>query len=161
MAEQTEKDRANALIADNRKAGHDFHILDTFEAGVVLTGFEVKSIREGRVNLRDSYARVENGEVWLLNVDISAYSHLGYAVHESKRKRKLLLHKEQIRKLIGKVAERGFTLVPTRMYFKNGRVKVAVALAKGKNAPDKRETVRRREADRETRAAVKANRTIR
>ena len=131
MAEQTEKDRANALIADNRKAGHDFHILDTFEAGVVLTGFEVKSIREGRVNLRDSYARVENGEVWLLNVDISAYSHLGYAVHESKRKRKLLLHKEQIRKLIGKVAERGFTLVPTRMYFKNGRVKVAVALAKG------------------------------
>ena len=161
MAEQTEKDRAKELIADNRKAGHDFHILETFEAGVVLTGFEVKSIREGRVNLRDSYARVENGEVWLLNVDISAYSHLGYAVHESKRKRKLLLHKEQIRKLIGKVAERGFTLVPTRMYFKNGRVKVAVALAKGKNAPDKRETVRRREADRETRAAVKANRTIR
>ena len=161
MAEKTTTDRANALIADNRKAGHDFHILDTFEAGVVLTGFEVKSIREGRVNLRDSYARIEQGEVWLMNVDISAYSHLGYAVHESKRKRKLLLHREQIRKLIGKVAERGFTLVPTRMYFKNGRVKVAVALAKGKDAPDKRETVRRRDAERETRAAVKAHRTTR
>ena len=161
MAEKTTTDRANALIADNRKAGHDFHILDTFEAGVVLTGFEVKSIREGRVNLRDSYARIEQGEVWLMNVDISAYSHLGYAVHESKRKRKLLLHREQIRKLIGKVAERGFTLVPTRMYFKNGRVKVAVALAKGKDAPDKRETVRRRDAERETRAAVKAHRNTR
>ncbi len=159
MAETT--DRANALIAENRKARHDFHILDTFEAGVALTGFEVKSIREGRVNLRDSYARIENGEAWLLNVDISAYSHQGYAVHESKRKRKLLLHREEIRKLIGKVAEKGLTLVPTRMYFKNGRVKVAVSLAKGKNAPDKRETVRRRDADRETRAAVKAHRNTR
>ena len=161
MAEKTARELAQENIAENRKAFHDYHILDTWEAGLVLLGTEVKSIREGRVNLRDSYARIENGEVWLMNVDISAYSHLGYAVHESKRKRKLLLHREQIRKLIGKVAERGFTLVATRMYFKNGRVKVAVALAKGKDAPDKRETVRRRDADRETRAAVKAHRNTR
>ncbi len=143
------------LIADNRKARHDYHLLDTFEAGIVLLGTEVKAIREGRVNLRDSYGRLENGEVFLHNVHISPYSHRGYADHEPLRRRKLLLHKGEIRKLIGKTVERGCTLVPVRMYFKNGRVKVAVSIAKGKKLHDKRETIRRREIDRETRAMVK------
>ena len=143
------------LIADNRKALHDYHVLETFEAGVQLLGTEVKGIREGKANLRDSFARVEKGEVWLYNVHINPYSHRGYVDHDPKRKRRLLLHKHEIRKLIGKTVEKGLTLVPTRLYFKHGKVKVALALAKGKQAHDKRETIRRREVDRETRAAVK------
>ena len=146
------------LIADNRKAFFDYHILDTFEAGVVLGGTEVKGIREGKANLRDSYARVESGEVWLYNVHINPYSHRGYVNHDPKRRRKLLLHRAEIRKLIGKTVERGLTLVPTRMYFKNGKVKVALALARGKQVHDKRETIKRRETDRETRAMVKERR---
>jgi SsrA-binding protein len=156
---KTEEKPAEKLIADNRKAFHDYHILETFEAGVALLGTEVKAIREGRVNLRDSYARAEGGEVWVYNVHISAYSHRGYADHEPTRRRKLLLHAEEIRKLIGKTTERGMTLVPTKMYFKRGRVKVAVGLAKGKKSYDKRETIRRREAERETRAAIKERRS--
>ena len=143
------------LIADNRKARHDYQLFDTYEAGIVLLGTEVKAIREGRVNLRDSYGRVEHGEVFLYNVHISPYSHRGYADHEPLRRRKLLLQKREIRKLIGKVVERGMTLVAVRMYFKRGRVKVAVSLAKGKRVYDKRETIRRREDDREARAAIK------
>ena len=143
------------LIADNRKARHDYQLFETFEAGIVLLGTEVKAIREGRVNLKDSYGRVENGEVFLHNVHISPYSHRGYAEHEPLRRRKLLLNRGEIRKLIGKILERGFTLVPVRMYFKNGRVKVAISVAKGKRSYDKRETIRRREIDRETRAVVK------
>jgi SsrA-binding protein len=158
MAEKTERELAQANIAENRKAHHDFHLLESFEAGIALVGTEVKAIREGRVNLRDSFARVEDGEVFLYNVNISPYSHRGYAEHEPLRRRKLLLHREEIRKLIGKTVERGMTLVPTRLYFKNGRVKVSVSLAKGKKEFDKRETIKRREADRETRAAVKAAR---
>ena len=146
---------AEHLIADNRKARHDFHLFDTYEAGVVLLGTEVKAIREGRVNLKDSYGRVEHGEVFLYNLHISPYSHRGYATHEPLRRRKLLLNKIEIRKLIGKTLERGLTLVPVRMYFKNGRVKVALCVAKGKKNYDKRETIRRREIDRETRAIVK------
>ena len=143
------------VIADNRKARHNYTLFDTVEAGIVLLGTEVKAIREGRVNLRDSYGRVEEGEVFLYNIHISPYSHRGYADHEPLRRRKLLLQKKEIRKLIGKVVERGMTLVPVRMYFKHGLVKVAVSLAKGKREYDKRETVRRREADREARAAIK------
>jgi SsrA-binding protein len=158
MADKTEREKAQSSIAENRKAFHDFHILETFEAGLVLLGTEVKAIREGRVNLRDSYARVENGEVFLYNVNISPYSHRGYADHPPLRQRKLLLHRDEIRKLIGKTVEKGMTLVPTRLYFKNGRVKVAVGLAKGKKEYDKRETLKRREVDRETRAAVKSRR---
>jgi SsrA-binding protein len=154
--ERTEREKAQRIIADNRKALHDYHVLETWEAGVALLGTEVKSIREGRVNLRDSYARVENGEVWLMNVNISAYSHTGYAHHEDRRQRKLLLHSHEIRKMMGQVREKGLTLVPLQLYFKSGRVKVALALVKGKQAHDKRETIRRREVDRETRAAVKA-----
>ena len=143
------------LIADNRKARHEYHLYDTYEAGVVLLGTEVKAIREGRVNLRDSYGRVEDGEIFLHNLHISPYSHRGYAEHEPLRRRKLLLNKREIRKLVGKTLERGFTLVPGRIYFKRGRVKVAISLAKGKKTRDKRETIRRREIDRETRAMVK------
>jgi len=146
---------APRLIADNRKARHDYHLLETFEAGVALLGTEVKAIREGRVNLRDSYARVEDGEVFIYGMHVSPYSHRGYAEHDATRRRKLLLHRAEIRKLIGKTVERGLTLVPTRLYFKNGRVKVAIALARGKQAHDKRETIRRRETERETRAAIK------
>jgi len=158
VADKDEREKAQRLIADNRKARHDYHILETYEAGIALLGTEVKAIREGRVNLRDSYARTESGEVWMMNVHISPYSHRGYADHAEKRQRKLLLHRHEIRKLIGRTAEKGLTLVPLQMYFKKGRVKVLVGLAKGKQAHDKRETIRRREVDRETRAAVKASR---
>jgi len=158
MPEKTEREKAQANIAENRKAFHDYHLLETFEAGMVLRGTEVKAIREGRVNLRDSFARVEDGEVYLYNVNIRPYSHRGYADHEPLRRRKLLLHRHEILKLIGQTVEKGMTLVPVRMYFKNGRVKVAVSLAKGKKEYDKRETIKRRETDRETRAAIKERR---
>ena len=153
--DKTDREKAQRTIADNRKAFHDYHVLDSWEAGVALLGTEVKAIREGSVNLRDSYARLENGEVWLMNVHISPYSHTGYAHHEERRQRKLLLHRHEIQKLMGRVIEKGLTLVPLRMYLIKGRVKVALALVKGKQAHDKRETIRRREVDRETRAAVK------
>ena len=142
MAEKTEREKAQSSIAENRKAFHDFHLMETFEAGLVLLGTEVKAIREGRVNLRDSFARVEDGEVFLYNVNISPYIHRGYANHEPLRRRKLLLHRDEIRKLIGKTVEKGMTLVPVRLYFKNGRVKVAVSLAMGKKDYDKRETIK-------------------
>ena len=154
-AERSEREKAQRVIADNRKAFHDYHVLDTWEAGVALLGTEVKAIREGRVNLRDSFARVDGGDVWLMNVHISPYSHTGYAHHDERRQRKLLLHRHEILKLAGQVSQKGLTLVPLQMYFKKGRVKVALALVKGKQAHDKRETLRRREVDRETRAAVK------
>src|SRR4051794_34002568 len=156
MVEKSEREKAQQNIAENRKAFHDYHLLETFEAGIVLLGTEVKAIREGRINLRDSFARVEDGEIFLYNVNISSYSHRGYADHEPLRRRKLLLHRSEIRKLIGKTVEKGLTLVPVRMYFKDGRVKIAVSIAKGKKDYDKRETIKRRDTDRETRAAVKS-----
>ena len=155
-AERSEREKAQRIVADNRKAFFDYHVLETVEAGIVLLGTEVKAIREGRVNLRDSYARLENGEIWLLNVHISPYSHTGYAHHDERRQRKLLLHKHEIMKLAGRVQEKGLTLVPLQLYFKSGRLKLALGLVKGKQAPDKRETIRRRETDRETRAAIKS-----
>ena len=158
MKERSERERAQSSIVENRKAFHDYHILETLEAGVALLGTEVKAIREGRVNLRDSYASVDRGEVFLHNVNISPYSHRGYADHEPLRKRKLLLHRREILKLTGKTVEKGMTLVPLRLYFKNGRVKVAVGLARGKKDYDKREAIKQRETERETRAAVKARR---
>ena len=156
--EKTDREAAQKNIAENRKAFHDYHVLETFETGVVLLGTEVKSIREGGANLRDSFARIEAGEVWIYNVHISAYRNRGYSDHDPTRRRKLLLHRQEIRKLIGKTTERGMTIVPMRMYLKNGRVKVAISLAKGKKAHDKRETIKRRETERETRAAVKERR---
>ena len=142
-------------VATNREAYFNYHILETYECGIALTGTEVKSIREGRCNLKDSYGQVREGEAWLFNAHISPYSHGHRDNHEPTRARKLLLHKNEINRLAGKAQEKGLTLVPTKMYFKNGRVKVEIAIAKGKKLYDKRETERRREADREARAAVK------
>ena len=155
--EKSDRKKAERIVAENRKAHHDFHLLETFESGMALVGTEVKAIREGRVNLRDSYAKVDGGEVYVHNIHVGAYSSRGYADHEPLRPRKLLLHRQEIRKLIGKTTERGMTLVPVRMYFKNGRVKIAISLAKGKKDYDRRETIKRREIDRETRAAVKTH----
>jgi SsrA-binding protein len=152
------RDTSDQLIADNRKAGHDYHLLETFEAGLVLVGTEVKAIREGGVNLRDSYCRLEGGEAYLLGAHISQYSHGGSASHDPTRPRKLLLNRDELNKLLGKTTEKGLTIVPLRMYFKKGRIKVAIALAKGKKSYDKRETIKRREAERETRAAIKSRR---
>ena len=156
---KTPKDAAETLIADNRKAGHDYHFLESFEAGLVLTGTEVKAAREGRVNLRDSYCRLEGAEAYLLGAHFGQYSHSGYAAHDPRRPRKLLLNHAELNKLIGKTTEKGLTIVPIRMYFRKGRAKLAIALAKGKKTYDKRETIKRREIDRETRAAVKSRRT--
>jgi SsrA-binding protein len=155
---KTDREAAQKIIADNRKAHHDYDLVETFEAGMALLGTEVKSIREGGANLRDSFARVEGGEVWAYNIHISPYRNRGYSDHDPTRRRKLLLHRQEIRKLIGKTTERGMTIVPVRMYFKDGRVKLAISLARGKKAHDKRETIKRRESERETRAAIKARR---
>jgi SsrA-binding protein len=149
---------AGRPVADNRKARHDYHVLETFEAGLALSGTEVKAIREGRVNLRESYCRLEAGEAWLVGAHIGQYSHSGYAAHDPERPRKLLLNRSELNKLLGKTTERGLTIVPLKMYFKGPRVKLAIALARGKKTFDKRETIRRREIDRETRAAVKSRR---
>ncbi len=143
-------------VTDNRKANFDYLFLDQFEAGIVLLGTEVKAIREGMVNLRDSYVGIDRGEAWLYKVHVGQYSHSGSSVHDPGRKRKLLLNATELRKLIGKTKEKGLTIVPTKMYFKNGRLKVGIALAKGKKSHDKRETMKKRDADRETRAAVKS-----
>lgn len=148
--------QAQKVLSVNRQASHNYHLLERFEAGLALTGTEVKSIREGLVNLRDSYAALKDGEVWLLNCHISHYTHGNIYNHDPLRSRKLLLHKEEIRKLIGKVRERGFSLVPTRLYLKNGRIKVELALAKGKREYDKRETERHREAEKEARQAIRS-----
>ena len=138
----------------NRAAGHNYFLEDRTEAGIVLSGSEVKSVRGGRANLKDAYALIKDGELWLLNAHIGAYENAGYAHHAPLRTRKLLVHKDELRKLMAKTQQRGYTLVPTRMYFKNGKIKCEIALAKGKQSWDKRETERRRTADREAREAV-------
>lgn len=143
------------MVATNREAYHNYHLLETVECGVALTGTEVKSIREGRCNLKDSYGLIKNGEAWLLNAHISPYSHGNRDNHEPTRTRKLLLHRREIDRLAGKAQEKGLTLVPTRMYIKNGRVKLELAVGKGKKLYDKRETEKRREADREARKMLK------
>ena len=136
-------------IATNRRARHDYHIEEVFEAGASLVGSEVKSLREGKASLQDAYAIVRNGEVFLMGVHIPPYEQASLQNHEPTRTRKLLLHKAEIRKLIGKTAERGLTLVPLRMYFKGNKVKVEIGLAKGKKHYDKRESIAKREAERE------------
>ena len=140
--------------AVNRNAGHNYFLLEKFEAGMVLTGTEVKSVRAGKANLKDAYGLVKDNELWLLNCHISPYEHGSYSNHAAVRTRKLLVHQEEIRKLNGKTQQKGLTLIPTRMYFKNGRVKVELALARGKQQWDKRETERRRTADKEAREAI-------
>jgi SsrA-binding protein len=146
------------LVASNRKAFHDYFIMDKFEAGMVLAGTEVKSIREGRINLKDSYAAIKDGEAFLFNCHITPYSHGNRENHEPTRARKLLLHRQEIRKLIGKTQEKGLTLIPLRVYLTRGRVKIELGVARGKKDYDKRETERRKEVDRETRAAMKTRR---
>ncbi len=154
MADKS-SDQAVKVVAVNRKAGHDYHLTDRFEAGLVLQGTEVKAAREGRVNLKDSYAAEKNGELYLMQCHISPYSHASYENHEPLRPRKLLLHRREIRRLIGKISQRGLTLIPTRMYFRKGRLKVELALAKGKKHYDRREKVRERDLKREVQAELK------
>ena len=153
-----EKKEARKVFNANRQAAHNYHLLERFEAGLVLTGTEVKAIRSGKVNLKESYAAIRNGEAWLLNCHISPYAFGNRENHEPLRSRKLLLHQQELRRLTGKVTERGLTLVPTQMYLKNGRIKLEIALARGKKLYDKRETERRKTADKEARQAVKHRR---
>ena len=144
--------------AVNRNASHNYFLLEKLEAGVVLTGTEVKSIRSGKANLKDAYGLVKDGELWLLNCHISPYEHGSYSNHAAVRTRKLLAHQDQIRKLFGATQQKGLTLIPTRLYFKGGKVKVELAVARGKQHWDKRETERRRTADREAREAIARSR---
>ena len=153
MADKTEK--SERLYASNRKAFHDYEILETVEAGIELTGTEVKSVREGKVNLRDSYARVKDGEVWLHGSYIATYDQGNRFNHETGRPRRLLLHKGEIARLGGLTQDTGKTLVPLRMYDRKGHIKVALGLARGKKMYDKRETLARREAEREVERALK------
>jgi len=148
----TEKDR---VIATNRDAYHNYFILETFEAGIQLTGTEVKAARAGKVTLKDGYVRVADGEAWLLNVYISPYSHGNRQNHEPDRDRRLLLHKREIERLFSKIREKGVTLIPTKFYFKGNLIKCEIALARGKKLYDKRETEARRDQEREARAALK------
>ncbi len=145
-------------LARNRKAWHNYHIVERFEAGIVLTGTEVKSARAGKVTLKDSYARVRGEELWLMNVHISPYSHGNVHNHEPERDRKLLMHRRQIHKLMGETIRGGLTLVPLRVYLKGGRIKVELALAKGKKQHDKRDAKRAQQLDREAQAALSSRR---
>ncbi|MBM9621287.1 SsrA-binding protein SmpB [Streptomyces zhihengii] len=146
------KETGRKLIAQNKKARHDYHILDTYECGLVLTGTEVKSLRQGRASLADGFVQIDGGEAWLHNVHVPEYAQGTWTNHSARRKRKLLLHREEIDKLEAKSQETGHTIVPLALYFTNGRAKVEIALAKGKKEYDKRQTLRekqdRREADR-------------
>ncbi|HEX8918772.1 MAG TPA: SsrA-binding protein SmpB [Chloroflexota bacterium] len=144
------------VISVNRRATHDYFIDDRIEAGLVLTGTEIKSIREGRVNLREGYARISDGEAWLVNVHIAPYEQGNRYNHEPLRDRKLLLHRDEISTLVGKARQRGYTLVPLQIYLKHGRAKVELGLARGKRQYDKRESIARREAQREIDRSVRA-----
>jgi SsrA-binding protein len=144
------------LIASNKKAFHDYFILQKLEAGIELTGTEVKSLRDGKANLKDSYVIVKGNQAFLLGAHVSPYSHGNIQNHEPERTRKLLLHKREIEKLETQIVEKGLTIVPLRLYFKGSRVKVEIAVVRGKKQYDKRETEKRREADREAAAAMKA-----
>ena len=143
------QEMAEKLICQNKKAWHNYFFEDRYEAGIALLGTEVKSLREGRANLGDSYGKIKNGEVFLVDAHISPYSHANRFNHDPLRTRKLLLHKKEIRRLIGKVQERGFTLIPLRLYFSNGRAKVELGLGKGKKLFDKRETLKRKTMERD------------
>ena len=148
------KERGQKVIVSNRKARHDYSILDTYEAGLVLVGTEVKSLREGRASLVDAFATVDDGEVWLRNVHIPEYTQGTWTNHTPRRTRKLLLHRREIEKLIGKTKESGLSLVPLSMYFKDGKVKVEIGLARGKKTYDKRQTLIERQGKREAERAM-------
>ena len=155
MGSQEHGDRT---VATNRRARHEYEILETVEAGLVLRGTEVKALRQGQVNFKDAYATIRQGEAWLLGCHISPYSHGTDANHDPERDRKLLLHRREIGRLAGKVAERGLTLVPLRIYFKGGRAKLELGLARGKKLHDKRSALREREVRREMDRALRAGR---
>lgn len=146
------------IICRNRRAFHDYDILDRLECGLVLTGTEVKSLRQGKASLEDAYARLEDGELWLLGADIPEYAQGTHANHHPKRPRKLLLHRDEINKFAGKATQRGYTLVPLRLYFRGGKAKVELAVAKGKKLHDKRETLKESEAAREIKRALRGGR---
>lgn len=144
----------NTVVATNRKAFHEYHILETFEAGVQLRGSEVKSIREGKASLKQGYILIRKGEAWLKGSHIASYSHTGFEGHEPVRDRKLLLHKKEIQRIGSKLAEKGLTAVPTKMYFKGGLIKLEFGLAKGKKLYDKRETKKKRDVERDIQRAL-------
>jgi SsrA-binding protein len=146
---------ADRLIVSNRKARYEYHVLNTWETGIVLQGTEVKALREGKANLQDAFARVDNGEVWLFNVHISPYEQGNRFNHDPLRPRKLLLHRNEIRKMIGAVQEKGLTLVPLDLHFSAGRAKVNLALVRGKQLHDKRDTIRERDSQREIQRGLK------
>jgi SsrA-binding protein len=148
------------LIADNRRARHEYELLERFEAGIALVGTEVKSLRKGTASLQHAYALVRDGDVWLAGANIPEYTQANRQNHHPERERKLLLHRREIDELTGKVAERGLTLVPTRLYFKNGKVKVEIALARGKDVRDKRRDIAERDARREMERAIKSRQTL-
>lgn len=155
MSTEAKRPNEKVSIARNKRARFDYEILDTWESGIVLTGTEVKSLREGKANIGDAYGVVRDGEIFLINMHISPYERGGYANHEPDRTRKLLLHRKEIRRLIGAVERQGLTLIPLELYFKNGVAKVALALGKGKKLHDKRDTERRRDAEREMARAIR------
>ena len=148
------KERGRKLIAQNCKARHNWSVLDTYETGIVLTGTEVKSLRQGRASLVDAFATVDEGEVWLRNVHIPQYTEGTWTNHEPRRSRKLLMHKEEIIRLVGKVRESGLSLIPLSLYFSDGKAKIELALARGKQAHDKRRDMAKRDADREIQRAI-------
>jgi len=143
------------IVATNRKAYHDYDILETYEAGIVLKGTEVKSAKQGRINLKDSYAKIDNGEIFLLNAHISPYTHGNVYNHDPRRTRKLLLHKREIMRLYGKVKEKGLTLIPLKAYIKNGKIKIELGLCKGRKVYDKRAEIKKRDLEREMRYEMK------
>jgi len=155
-----QQDSGIKIVADNRSAGHNYHLGDRFEAGMVLSGTEVKAAKSGKIQLKESYADIIGNEAWLLNAHISEYSHGNRYNHEPVHKRKLLLHRREIDKLLGQTKGKGLTLIPTKVYLKNGRLKCELALAKGKKLHDKRDSERAREAENEARAAM-SNRNAR
>lgn len=149
---------AERTVVTNRRARHDYHLEETYEAGLQLLGSEVKSLRAGRASLQDAYAKVRGGEVWLVNMHIAPYEQAGPFNHDPLRPRKLLLHRAEIRRLVGKVKERGYTLIPLRVYFRRGRAKVELALARGKKEYDRRADIRKREAERQIARALAGRR---
>jgi SsrA-binding protein len=146
------------ILSDNRKARHDYELFERFEAGIALTGTEVKAARDGKVQLRDGYAEIAGHEAWLVNVHIGHYTHGNIFNHDIERRRKLLLHRNEINKLLGKTVEKGLTLIPTRVYLKNGRIKCEIAVGRGRKLHDKREAIRTREREAEARAAMNRQR---
>lgn len=155
---QPKERKAQAVVCQNRRAKFDYHLEERFEAGLALTGSEVKSLRKGKANLSDAYAEIRGNEAFLIQANIEPYDKGGYANHEPKRKRKLLLHKKEIQKLIGKTQIKGKTLVPTKIYFKNGYAKVEIALGSGKQTIDKRQTIKDREIGRDMQRAMRRKR---